>query len=79
MVRDLSAQAGAISGVLAAAQALGWNYRGLTWSPLVGPAGNIEYLLWLDAIGDELVTTPDLAAIELLTETARQELSDRSR
>ncbi len=79
VVRDLAAQAGAIWGVLAAAQDLGWHYRGLTWSPLVGPAGNIEYLLWLDMIGDELVTTPDLAEIKLLTEAAYQVLSaDRS-
>ena len=75
VVRDLSAQAGAISGVLAAAQALGWNYRGLTWSPLVGPAGNIEYLLWLNTNGDELVTTLDLAAIRSLTESAYQALA----
>ena len=74
VVRDLSAQAGAILGVLTAAQSLGWHYRGLTWSPLVGPAGNIEYLLWLDLVGDELVTTPDLAEIKLLTEAAYQAL-----
>jgi 23S rRNA (cytidine1920-2'-O)/16S rRNA (cytidine1409-2'-O)-methyltransferase len=74
VVRDLSAQAGAISGVLVAAQELGWNYRGLTWSPLVGPAGNIEYLLWLNTNGDELVSAPDLAEIELLTRSAFQAL-----
>jgi 23S rRNA (cytidine1920-2'-O)/16S rRNA (cytidine1409-2'-O)-methyltransferase len=75
VVRDLLAQAGAISGVLAAAQALGWDYRGLTWSPLVGPAGNIEYLLWLDRDGDRLVPAPSLAEIQLLTEAAQQALS----
>ncbi len=74
VVRDLSAQAGAIFGVLAAAQELGWDYRGLTWSPLVGPAGNIEYLLWLNTNGDELVTAPDLGEINLLTESAREAL-----
>ena len=74
VVRDLSAQAGAISGVLAAAQDLGWYYRGLTWSPLVGPAGNIEYLLWLNTNGDESVTAPDLTAIRALTESAYQAL-----
>jgi 23S rRNA (cytidine1920-2'-O)/16S rRNA (cytidine1409-2'-O)-methyltransferase len=74
VVRDLSAQAGAISGVLAAAQDLGWHHRGLTWSPLVGPAGNIEYLLWLNTNGDELVAAPDLAEINLLTEAAQQSL-----
>jgi 23S rRNA (cytidine1920-2'-O)/16S rRNA (cytidine1409-2'-O)-methyltransferase len=74
VVRDLSAQAGAILGVLTAAQDLGWYYRGLTWSPLVGPAGNIEYLLWLNTNGDALVSAPDLAEIELLTRSAYQAL-----
>ena len=74
VVRDLSAQAGAISGVLAAAQDLGWDYRGLTWSPLVGPAGNIEYLLWLNTSGDDSTIAPDLAAIRSLTESAHQAL-----
>lgn len=75
VVRDLSAQAGAIAGVLAAAQDLGWYYRGLTWSPLVGPAGNIEYLLWLNTNGDELVSAPDLGEIRSLAESAWQALS----
>jgi 23S rRNA (cytidine1920-2'-O)/16S rRNA (cytidine1409-2'-O)-methyltransferase len=74
VVRDLAAQAGAILGVLTAAQDLGWYYQGLTWSPLVGPAGNIEYLLWLNTNGDELVSAPDLAEIELLTRSAYQAL-----
>lgn len=74
VVRDLSAQAGAILGVLTAAQDLGWYYRGLTWSPLVGPAGNIEYLLWLNTNGDALVSALDLAEIELLTRSAYQAL-----
>ncbi|MGL5061275.1 MAG: TlyA family RNA methyltransferase [Microcoleus sp.] len=47
VVRDTEAQADAIVQVLEAAVALGWEERGLTWSPLLGPAGNIEYLLWL--------------------------------
>ena len=48
VVRDPEAQIAVIQQVLQAAQSLGWQYRGLTWSPLTGPAGNIEYLLWLD-------------------------------
>jgi 23S rRNA (cytidine1920-2'-O)/16S rRNA (cytidine1409-2'-O)-methyltransferase len=52
VVRDLAAQADAIFQVLQAAVALGWQEGGLTWSPLLGPAGNIEYLLWLSAGGE---------------------------
>ena len=47
VVRDSATQADAIFQVWKAATALGWQERGLTWSPLLGPAGNIEYLLWL--------------------------------
>ncbi len=47
VVRDAKDQAGAILQVAQAASALGWHYSGLTWSDTVGPAGNIEYLLWL--------------------------------
>lgn len=47
VVRDTDDQANAIFQVLQTAQQLGWNYRGLIWSPITGPAGNIEYLLWL--------------------------------
>lgn len=47
VVRDAKDQAGAIFQVNKAAESLGWQYKGLTWSETVGPAGNIEYLLWL--------------------------------
>lgn len=72
VVRELDAQAGAIAQVLQAAQELGWHYAGLTWSPLLGPAGNIEYLLWLKM--DSTLPTPELAAIQTLTQTAQREL-----
>ena len=47
VVRDLGDRAVAIMQVWQAAQILGWQYRGLTGSPIRGPAGNVEYLLWL--------------------------------
>ncbi len=47
VVRDPAAHAGAILGVLGAAETLGWRGRGLVGSPITGPAGNHEYLLWL--------------------------------
>ncbi len=76
VVRDPKDQAGAIFQVLQAAQALGWRYRGLTWSPLVGPAGNIEYLLWLDVTSlEKSLTPPDLEAIRQLTRSAHKALT----
>jgi len=53
VVRDTKDQAGAIFQVAQAAANIGWHYKGLTWSNTVGPAGNIEYLLWLSAEKDD--------------------------
>lgn len=47
VVRDVQAHGDAIAQVWEAASQLGWQYAGLTWSPLLGPKGNIEFLLWL--------------------------------
>lgn len=72
VVRDPNDQADAILQVLQAAQELGWKYKGLTWSPITGPAGNIEYLLWL---GMESETPPlDLEAIKQITLEATTDL-----
>jgi 23S rRNA (cytidine1920-2'-O)/16S rRNA (cytidine1409-2'-O)-methyltransferase len=47
VVRDPAAHVDAISGVIAAAAAEGWRACGVVASPITGPAGNHEYLLWL--------------------------------
>lgn len=47
VVRNPEARAEAVAQVWETAKSLGWNYQGLTTSPLKGPAGNTEYLLWL--------------------------------
>jgi 23S rRNA (cytidine1920-2'-O)/16S rRNA (cytidine1409-2'-O)-methyltransferase len=47
VVRDPAAHRDAITGVVEAAEALGLQASGLVASPLTGPAGNHEYLLWL--------------------------------
>jgi 23S rRNA (cytidine1920-2'-O)/16S rRNA (cytidine1409-2'-O)-methyltransferase len=65
VVRDAQAQAGAIEGVLSTAVSMGWSAQGLTFSPLVGPAGNIEFLLWLSLVngGVELDRSMILALV----------------
>jgi 23S rRNA (cytidine1920-2'-O)/16S rRNA (cytidine1409-2'-O)-methyltransferase len=75
VVRDPKVQALAIAQVLEAAQELGWHYHGLTWSPITGPAGNIEYLLWLQDARQ--LMHPSLEALQLLTETARATLTNK--
>jgi 23S rRNA (cytidine1920-2'-O)/16S rRNA (cytidine1409-2'-O)-methyltransferase len=57
VVRDMGDRALAIMQVWQAAQGLGWQYWGLTVSPITGPAGNVEYLLWLKT---EASPQPDL-------------------
>ena len=47
VVRDPAAHVDAIEGVIRAGEALGWQALGLVASPITGPAGNHEYLLWL--------------------------------
>ncbi|WP_017318172.1 TlyA family RNA methyltransferase [Mastigocladopsis repens] len=72
VVRDPKDQGDAIFQVLQAAGELGWKYKGLTWSPVTGPAGNIEYLLWL---GMESETPPpDLETVHQITILAASKL-----
>lgn len=69
VVRSTTDQADAIVQVCSAAEALGWKYQGLTWSPIQGPAGNIEYLLWLSMEG---LSFPGREAIAQITQSAYQ-------
>jgi 23S rRNA (cytidine1920-2'-O)/16S rRNA (cytidine1409-2'-O)-methyltransferase len=47
VVRDLDQRARAVLSVADSAARLGWGARAVTTSPLPGPAGNVEYFLWL--------------------------------
>ncbi len=47
VVRDPAAHGDAITAVMAAAVAESWRPCGVVASPITGPAGNHEYLLWL--------------------------------
>jgi 23S rRNA (cytidine1920-2'-O)/16S rRNA (cytidine1409-2'-O)-methyltransferase len=65
VVRDPAAHCDAIDMVITAAEALDWHAQGLVASPITGPAGNHEYVLWLGANRtepgfdlQELVNTP---------------------
>ncbi len=73
VVRDTDDQAGAIAQVCTASREIGWQYRGLTWSPVTGPAGNIEYLLWLGM--DSPNSAPNLDTIKQVAQSAKAALT----
>lgn len=47
VVRDLQLRAETVAAVAQAADRRGWGARMVTTSPLPGPAGNVEFFLWL--------------------------------
>jgi 23S rRNA (cytidine1920-2'-O)/16S rRNA (cytidine1409-2'-O)-methyltransferase len=47
VVRDPEHRRQAVVGVARAAEELGWGTAGVVASPLPGPAGNVEFFLWL--------------------------------
>ncbi len=78
VVRNPKDHTSGIMQVLIKAQSIGWHPQGLTWSPIRGPAGNIEYLLWLAT-----TTLPhrkesvNQRIVEEITGTACQQLTSR--
>jgi 23S rRNA (cytidine1920-2'-O)/16S rRNA (cytidine1409-2'-O)-methyltransferase len=51
VVRDARVHADVLREVLEAVSGMGWAVRGLTWSPITGPEGNIEFWLRLGREG----------------------------
>lgn len=76
VVRDPKDQSLAIEQVCQVASQIGWFYGGLTFSPLTGPAGNIEYLLLLTTKDENCYPTSD--QIEQVTFQAQQALKGNS-
>lgn len=77
VVRESSLRGEAIYQVLMKGIQLGWQYQGLTWSPIKGPAGNIEYLLWLSQEGNNS-SLPTQDDIHQLTLDSENHLSEKS-
>ena len=75
VVRDPKVQADAIFNVIQQSQDLGWKFQGLTYSPIQGPAGNIEYLLWVSTDESQMKTPPTLEEVLSTTQQAHQDLN----
>lgn len=71
VVRDPRIHKEVIRNVIASARAEGFGIGGLDFSPVKGPEGNIEYLLYLTADADINITDPD---IEKLVEQSHTNL-----
>ena len=54
VVKDKKTHELVIENVLTCIKDLGYIIKGLTYSSIKGPAGNIEYLVWLATEGDEV-------------------------
>jgi 23S rRNA (cytidine1920-2'-O)/16S rRNA (cytidine1409-2'-O)-methyltransferase len=61
VVRDLDDRAAAVNAVAEFATGRGWGARAVTTSPLPGPAGNVEFFLWLRA-GEPTIDRDAVAA-----------------
>lgn len=59
VVRDPEVHVDVLRRVGDVVRASGWVVRGLTWSPITGPEGNIEFWLWAARSGEPAEVAPD--------------------
>ncbi len=71
VVRDIAAHRDAIESVILKSNCLGWNAQGIVGSPITGPAGNHEYLLWLSEAEPQKVSGEHVR--QVVQETLRSE------
>ena len=77
VVRDPKVHAEVICKVLDCVQGLNFSVKGISFSPVKGPEGNIEYLLYAQKVGKPAALTgQDDGAIEKLVEEAHRALSE---
>ena len=74
VVRDRKVHVEVIESVTACAQALGFHILGLDHSPIKGPEGNIEYLVWLGKGCERPENAPYIPSAEQITTKAHEVL-----
>ena len=74
VVRDRKVHVEVIESVIACAQALGFHILGLDHSPIKGPEGNIEYLVWLGKGCERPENAPYIPSAEQITTKAHEVL-----
>lgn len=78
VVRDQRIHRRVLEEIFALADALGLEVAGLIPSPLLGPAGNVEFLIWLWRGPDGNATPPREPLIQAALDAARQLRTDAS-
>ncbi len=71
VVRDRKVHTEVVSRIVDYADMIGFNVKGLTYSPIKGPEGNIEYLLWIEKraqIPEEIQALSEKEALDMLVE-----------
>ena len=76
VVRDPAVHADVLSEFLRYAPECGFGVRGLDFSPIRGPEGNIEYLAWLKR-GAESIPEPDIDALVAASHAAHGKDSNK--
>ncbi len=77
VVRDQKVHAEVMRAVTDYAEKIGFSVKGLTYSPIKGPEGNIEYLMWIEKSAEEPAGNTERAAlIEAVVEEAHRALDE---
>ena len=74
VVRDKKVHERVVARIVGLSEELGFGIRGLTYSPIKGPEGNIEYLIYITNDTDMPCIRPDAALIEALVDEAHGQL-----
>lgn len=73
VVRDRKVHVEVVRRIVDYADMIGFSVNGLTYSPIKGPEGNIEYLMWLEKraeISEEILNMSEKEAIDAFRELA---------
>ena len=79
VVRDIRVHRSVIDGIWSFAEQDGFTVEGLSFSPIKGPEGNIEYLILLGQDSEKSISDRKEQLIDSITEAAHGELSDKNR
>jgi 23S rRNA (cytidine1920-2'-O)/16S rRNA (cytidine1409-2'-O)-methyltransferase len=81
VIRDPAIHQDVLADVLSYATSTGYAVRGLERSPVIGPKGNVEFLMWLKLFVDTEVEQDEIMTLisqAVEVEKGAEEIDDRS-